>query len=146
MTPEWRVQERSANHLFVTLDNACQCFVSVDFFHKKTGKLSTFTKHWQALSKTHHRPILRVLFLSFFVFFLVSGSRPPGIIKKEGKCRPSRNTGRHCPNASPAYLESIIWPRVTQRSVSKISKCVFFVTFGDVFCLLVRGHLPLRPK
>ena len=29
----------------VTLDHACQCFVSVDFFHKKTGKRSTFTKH-----------------------------------------------------------------------------------------------------
>ena len=71
--------------------------------------------------------------LMSFLFFLVSGTRPPGTTKKELKCRPSRNTSRHCPNASPAYLESIIWPRVTQRSVSKISKCVFFVTFLYVF-------------
>ena len=71
-------------------------------------------------------------FWCLFCFFLVSGTRPPGTTKKELKCRPSRNTSRHCPNASPAYLESIIWPRVTQPRVSKISKFVFFVTFLDV--------------
>ena len=35
----------------VTFGYACQSFVSVDVFHKKTGKRLTITKHWQAWSK-----------------------------------------------------------------------------------------------
>ena len=86
----------------------------------------------------------RVIFDIFF--FLVSGTRPPGTTKKELKCRPSRNTSRHCPNASPAYLESIIWPRVTQRSVSKISTFVFFETFFDVLFFVGSWTSPAKAK
>ena len=39
------------------------------FFFKKMKKGTTFTKHWQGLYKTHHRPLLRVFFCLNFCCF-----------------------------------------------------------------------------
>ena len=50
------------------------------------------------------------------------------------------------PNASPAYLESIIWPRGTKWSVSNISPNAFFVTFFCFFFCVGSGTSPGKAK